>query len=294
MMRSISSKKDPAHNFLKAFFKKPLMRGVETICCLVDQAVINSEVFALIAGAKKSVYVSRPMIDLARDPVMLAINHLCASGGASSGPDVFVLMSSDGYNVARESGLPTLPPRCTVRVAKDFGPKLKDELIPWTRTVEAIVDVVKTKSPHLKIVDEGIYKYNQCYVLIDESILLIGPIGSLPLMVVSKCYNPNFVSYAKKNWDIAGAFGAFGIIGPYGHVGSDIESLAADGILLGPQIEETMCRWIDEAKSYCYIETSVFISHKDTKNRIAERLVKRLLRSYLGGGRTPQNPPKNQ
>ncbi len=251
--------------------------------CLVDQTIINAEVFDLVSHAEKSIYISRPMMDLVHDPVMLAIGDPTRTRT----PNVFILMSSDGYTAAKNAGLPTLPPRCTVRFVRNFGPKLKDELIPWTRTVESIVTA--SSSAHgtssgssgsgaalagaMRVLEDGIYKYNQPYMLIDDKLLVIGPIGSLPVMIVGRCTTPNFPDYVRRNWDASGSLSTTATM-------LMMPPANPEGILLGSQIEETICQWIDEAKYYCYLETSVFISQKETKNKVAQRLVKRLIRSY--------------
>jgi hypothetical protein len=260
---------------------------METVCCVVDHERIMKHVYELMSGAKDSIYISTPLIDWtsscgASDSMLDLIQGICTNG-----VQVNILVQEDGIILSptgkATKTLPKLPLKCSVRIVKNFGPVLKDQLLAWTPTLVKILEDNKTDErvdDVLSMVEKGIYRHNQSYILVDSLILVVGSFmfyapPAQPHCVVSiGRTNSRFVDYAKANWASTTS-----------SMSSTKMTTAKDGITgtiqTGVNTElDLICRWIDEADHYCYIESPLLLSHHETKNKVAEHIVKRLLRAH--------------
>lgn len=269
-------------------------------------SVLNSRIpewtSMAICSAKERIYISMPDLDISTEHFIKSMEQI---------PEYIKV-----YILSRPSPMRRrkLPDNCVIKMIKNFGPKLKDELIVWTPTVEKIMDMNKSSSEVenvFNLVNSGIFKFNHSYILIDDSTLIIGSGMFSPSIGGTDGSRYTFDSIPKSTFvdtrQHSERFNDIIIIGKankrfvdyavdfcksYGNPSSSLLLLPEDGVVgrLNSSLhssrtteEELICRWIVEADTCIYIETSVLISHENTKNRIAHHLVQRLLRAKSAG-----------
>lgn len=269
---------------------------METTCCFVGHERIMDHVCELLGRARKSIYISSPQMDFTSPFFTHVLSDVCKNG-----VKVNILIQEDGIENASTTGaLPSLPGGCFVRVVKNFGPKIKHELLPWTATIAEILEKNKLAVAEadyvLNMMEKGIYRYNQSYIVVDSSVLIFG-MGGVTSFVpptkgaggtkgaeghfvvsIGKC-DERFATYVKANWMASGRPDRSGREDSATTTSAALTAMKGFAVSGSTELE-LICRWIDESDSYCYIETSLFLSHKDTKNKVVEHLVKRLIRAY--------------
>lgn len=210
------------------------------------------------------------------------------SRGRHSNFKIFILFQEGIIdNIGSIDSLPKLPVQCCVRIVPNFGPTIAENLLPLTKTVENIFNEYKDDDLVINfrnLTNKRIYKHNQCYLLVDESELMMGDIifndvndaNDASTSNNSNNYaiaclgrgNKNFFEFALSNWDNIGNSPLLD------------KFEAKDGILNAEKQYQYMCHCIDYAKDYVYIETAHLISYAETKNDIIQRLTKRLIKSH--------------
>lgn len=243
------------------------------------------EYFGILFGsAKRTIQISCPRIDFESKTLHKLIFEPCQR-------KVKIEILTDEDCVSSSSA--DLPLECTVRRVKHTGPSIGDEFVACTNTAMKLITKAENKefSGFAKMLEQGIYRYNRSYVLIDSCTLIFGSFSiddtdvsdianSHEIISVSTKCDPIFVDFVRENWDTRGCSSLLA------HTSTTTTTIASSKIVGGNRLynpeEETnlICQWIDEAKEYCYLETSIFLSHATTKNRIAEHLVRRLLRAH--------------
>ena len=158
--------------------------SLDSVVWTIDGRHLCNILYTLMKNAKDAVYISASSIDwnliLNEDPkisLLEMIIFLCNVSEVS----VFILM---GERMFLEQKIPdqlTQLQNFVVKTIPQFGPLVKDEIIPWVPSVEEWVS--KTTSIGIselnnmsisKMGSKGIYEYNQSYVLIDTSFILLG------------------------------------------------------------------------------------------------------------------------
>ena len=257
---------------------------MEVVCFIVDRERALKNVMDLLLGARESVFISVDTVNFSallhhNRSLLSILEKICKTCVVN------ILVSEDGI-VCDESSdkinLPKLPTNCNVKFVKNSGPSVKSEFLPWTPTLKTLVK----KNLHDKKVEnfcallqKGIYKHNQSYILIDTSILLFGssffktlPSASVhaPLCVCRS--TKEFVDFSHNNW----------IAGGWKDYMEEEEEKQED--------EEKIAQLIETARNYCYIETPLFLSHYETTNKIAQSLVKRLVRIAAASNNGEDDP----
>jgi hypothetical protein len=248
------------------------MERSDNWCCFFGSRKINKVILDLICSAKKSIYISHPFINFSFFPQKLtqAINKINV--------EVNILVSSS--SIIDDGNLSS---KISVKIVENFGPTYGQEFIPWTTTVCDAVDNKEMKN----LMESKIYQYSQSYIIIDSSILIFGngisKIFSTEekdekgMIVIGKA-NKEFYEYVEKSWKTCGKSSYSGGIINNNICGSSINNNISSGS--SGSSESIMCQWIKESSNYIYIESSLFISHQETKNKVVDQLIKRLIRAY--------------
>lgn len=243
------------------------------LCLFVDSELISKRVSDIIKSATSSIFIATPSLDF---DVFLPL--LSSSPDIINNIEINILVAQDGL-----LKMPKLPRKCIVKIVENIGPRIKDELAFWTSTAEQILDQSEMKEVDdlKKNLDKFVYKFNQSFILVDNSVLIIGSGMFLPKnrerqdLILIGTANEDFIRFAQLNWKNGGTISQ--------QEWSQITTRAED--ILGPQGYEhdLICGLIKEAKQYIYIETSTFLSHQATQNRVAKHLVDRLIQINTNG-----------
>ena len=242
---------------------------------------IKKNILRLFDYAKKNIYISCPSIKNFTKLIPIFENvcdrEVKINILVSEKP---LLNSSSTTSLSTKSSLNR---GCFVKIVKKFGPTYAQEIVSWT---ESLVSNLFSgegddgdEKMMVKNMEEKIYKYNQSYIVIDSSILIFGngvlmflnrdslvddsDRGDTSMVVIGKIDQNFYNQVVLTNWETSGNIDEE----------EGKEERKNSGL-------ETIYQMIDESNESIYLETSLFLSNKDTENKVADHLVQRLARSY--------------
>jgi hypothetical protein len=257
----------------------------------------SGAILTLFDNAKENIYLSTPQLDfnvLLKSPVddkkQLFYNVIQKT--CERGVNVHILV---GEEFLRSTKTRAPPSRCFVRYVNRFGPKIKEETVLWN--IDHLVGEKLTDGTIISLGDKSIFIHNQRYLVIDDTIAMIGSFDlslhpnlsgafaeqKVKYFPVSALVQPNeeFLTFIKLNWNTMGIStmpmqNRFFFGGRY----------EPKYIVNNPE-HSVMIKTILEAKKSIYLQTQYFSSHQDTFNTVANAIATRLSKAYQEGKKDP-------
>lgn len=150
---------------------------------------ISTKFFNILRQAEKKIYITLPCLDF-NSRIEITINknsydisflefirNICE---IRPNLEIQIMVTNEGLK-----NHPNLPTNCHVTIIKNFGPTIKNELLPWTNTVSTLFTKIANERQDrdeyvLKLKDleifgnNNIYNLNQSYILVDSHTIIFG------------------------------------------------------------------------------------------------------------------------
>jgi hypothetical protein len=184
------------------------------------------------------------------------------------------------------------PSNCFVRYVARFGSKIKDECIFWHW--DDLISEQLEDGTTIAMGEKRVFWFNQSYLMMDETLALVGPIdlsmkpdvlGSFsdtkvnysPVCAVVKP-DEKFIKVVMSNWNSNG-LKSIPMMDRF-FFDSKQNALATRPINATNPQHNQMIKLIQEAKESIFIQSEYFVSNGTTENKIAEALIRRMVKAY--------------
>ena len=258
----------------------------------------SAAILTLFDDAKENIYLSLPNLDWnvllksAYDDQKYLFYNVVQKA-CERGVTVHLLVGED---FLRSYSTRPPPPKCFVRYVNRFGPKIRDETILWY--FEYLFHEKLDDGTIVSLGDKSIFFHNQRYLVIDESVAMIGSFDlslhpnlsgafqdqKMKYYPISALVKPDrkFLDFVQLNWNsmgistmpVSNRFFFGGRFDPQHAKNQDTKvNIEYDAIIA----------MIMNAKKSILIQTQFLSSHQDTENKVIEALATRLAKAHQDG-----------